>query len=223
MGTCQLHCGLQLKHITLCCPDTKWNVVFACANSCCAHGWHFRISGPGPRYDAYNRAVSREAKNCRDCYRQSLHLSRSPRPSQPDAHRRWRLVGMAGAAGLGWSEALCGQQPEPWLLHRNADIGDSINIFRGANDSRLHVLLMRREVSATANAPLGQDAGQQTLHHASRPTSELASEGEPAAERPAGQRTLITGTTCLPSGHEERGGAAGGAMHASTSSPRVGG
>ncbi len=84
---------------------------------------------------------------------------------------------------------------EPWLAHCSAKVGEAVEIFREANDPRLYVLLVRREVCTTASAPSGPDAGQQQLatQHDSMPVTGRASEGEAAAAWPAGQHTRITG------------------------------
>ncbi len=87
---------------------------------------------------------------------------------------------------------------KPWLAHCSTNIGEAIEIFKGAND----VLLVRREASTTASAPAGQDAIQQqpASQRAGMPVSECATEGEAATARPAIQHT--GGATAGESEHQ---------------------
>ncbi len=86
-----------------------------------------------------------------------------------------------------------------WLAHCNAKVGEAIEVFREANDSRLHGRLVRGEL---ASAPAGQDASQQTfvLQRDIRPASGCESKGEAAAARPAERHTAIGAPGELGSG-----------------------
>ncbi len=79
---------------------------------------------------------------------------------------------------------------DQWLAHCRAKVGEAMELFREANDSRLYVLL-RREVSTTANISAGPDASQQQLapQHDKVPVGRCESEGEAAAARPPEQHT----------------------------------
>ncbi len=91
-----------------------------------------------------------------------------------------------------------------WLAHCNAKVGESMEVFREVNDSRLYVLVARREASTTANAPAGRDAVEQQLapQRDSMPVLGCASEGEgdAAAARPPERHTHNTAGAAGESG-----------------------
>ncbi len=91
----------------------------------------------------------------------------------------------------------------PWLAHCRAAIGAAIEIFREANDPRLHILLVRRQVRTTASAPPGHGANEQQLpsQRASLLVSEWATEEVAAAALPANQHTGVAGGATGESAH----------------------